>query len=233
MSEGTSRAGPAVASVLLNTAPFFVAIMARLTLRERITLLRAAGLVVGFVGVVLIVLGGGGDIASGSDLAIGAGLTLLGAIGYGGASLIVRSMHLKGIEHELYGFTAAQFLCGAAFLLPYALLSGDLGATEWGSARLWLDIAFLALGAQLLAYVTFYAAVQRWASARVFVWAFLPPVVANVIEVLRGNVPPALTLVGMAVVLVAIAIVNLPQASSPDDEEPAPDRSVHRNTAAS
>lgn len=47
---------PAVAAVLLNSAPFFVALLARLLLAERITALRGFGLVVGFAGVLCVVL---------------------------------------------------------------------------------------------------------------------------------------------------------------------------------
>ena len=71
ISVGTQRAGAAVASVLLNSAPFFVALISRLALGEPITRLRAAGLVIGFVGVVLVVLSEPGHIAHGSQLAVG------------------------------------------------------------------------------------------------------------------------------------------------------------------
>src|SRR6478672_9429991 len=52
ISVATDRAGAAVASVLLNTSPFIVAIAGRLWLGERISRLRAVGLAVGFAGVV-------------------------------------------------------------------------------------------------------------------------------------------------------------------------------------
>ena len=78
LAEGTARAGPAIAAVLLNTAPFFVAVIGRLTLDERVTALRALGLAVGFAGVLLIILAGGSS--SGEDVVIGAVLTLLGAL---------------------------------------------------------------------------------------------------------------------------------------------------------
>ena len=63
ISEGTRLAGAAVAAVLLNSAPFFAAVLARLVLDERLTPLRVAGLVVGFGGIVVVVAGepaGGG-----------------------------------------------------------------------------------------------------------------------------------------------------------------------------
>ena len=69
LAEGTNRAGPAIAAVLLNTAPFFVAVIGRLALHERVTALRALGLVIGFAGVLTIILAG--NSSSGEDIAIG------------------------------------------------------------------------------------------------------------------------------------------------------------------
>ena len=90
ISVGTDRAGAAVAAVLANTAPFFVAIIARFVLAERITRLRAAGLVIGFAGVLLVVFADPGNIAHGPRLAIGLGLALLGALGWAGGGLGMR-----------------------------------------------------------------------------------------------------------------------------------------------
>jgi drug/metabolite transporter (DMT)-like permease len=65
--EGTQLAGAAVASVLLNSAPFFAAVFARLLLGERLTRLRLAGLVIGFFGILVIVAtepsGGGSQLS--------------------------------------------------------------------------------------------------------------------------------------------------------------------------
>src|SRR5690242_8070842 len=77
ISVGTERAGAAVAAVLLNSSPFFVAIMARFVLDEPITRLRAAGLVIGFAGVLLVVFSDPGTIAHGARLATGFVLALL------------------------------------------------------------------------------------------------------------------------------------------------------------
>jgi drug/metabolite transporter (DMT)-like permease len=218
LAEGTVRAGPAIAAVLLNTAPFFVAVIARLTLGERVTALRAMGLAVGFAGVLVIILAGGSS--SGGDVVIGAILTLLGALGYGTSGLLVRYLALTGEPFDLLGIMAAQFLCGGALLLPYLLLSGDLGGSDWGSRELWWSIAFIVIGAQVLAFLTFYSALTRWPGSRVYPWAFLAPVVAIVIEAFRGNLPGAWSTAGMAVVVAGIVIVSLPAAEAP--AAPAP-----------
>ncbi len=219
LAEGTNRAGPAIAAVLLNTAPFWVAVIGRLALGERVTALRAFGLVLGFAGVLTIILAG--NSSSGKDVVVGAVLALLGALGYGTAGLLVRYLSLTGEEFDMIGITAAQFLCGAVLLVPYLFLSGDLGGSDWSSGDLWLAIAFIVVGAQVLAYLMFYSALMRWPSSRVYPWAFLAPVVAIVIEAFRGSLPGALSTLGMAIVVLGIVVVNLPAAEA-QPAEPVP-----------
>lgn len=232
LAEATTRAGPAIAAVLLNTAPFFVAVIARLVLAETVTTLRAIGLVVGFSGVVAIILSGGS--ASGEDVALGAALALLGAIGYGCAGLLVRYLSLRDQSFDVIGITAAQFLCGGVFLIPYLLLSGDLAGSDWGSPELWWSIAFIVIGAQVLAYLTFNVALTRWPGSRVYPWAFLAPVVAILIEALRGHLPGALPTIGMLVAVLGIAIVNLPaaEASAQISTSPKTPAAASRSTSA-
>ena len=232
LAEATTRAGPAIAAVLLNTAPFFVAVIARLVLAETVTTLRAIGLVVGFSGVVLIILAGGSS--SGEDVVLGAALALLGAVGYGCAGLLVRYLSLNDESFDVIGITAAQFLCGGIFLIPYLLLSGDLAGSDWGSPELWWSIAFIVIGAQVLAYLTFNVALTRWPGSRVYPWAFLAPVVAILIEAFRGHLPGALPTVGMAVVVLGIVIVNLPAAEGPQTAtSPKTPAAASRSTSAS
>ena len=227
LSEGTSRAGPAVAAVLLNSAPFFVAIIGRLALHERITALRTAGLVVGFAGVALIILSDPGDVGSGSQLVIGSVLTLIGAIGYACSGLAMRYVYRQQPDVDVFGFSVAQFVWCGVLLIPYALFTGDPGSTDWGSPDLWWSLLFLALGAQVAAFICFMLALGRWSGSRVYAWTFLAPVVAVVIEALRGNLPGALTTLGIVVVIAGVAIVNLPRAEAPEAvDDPLPERTV-------
>jgi drug/metabolite transporter (DMT)-like permease len=225
LAEGTDRAGPAIAAVLLNTAPFWVAVIGRLALGEHVTALRALGLAVGFAGVLTIILAGGSS--SGEDVAIGAVLALVGALGYGCAGLLVRYLALRDEPFDVIGITTASFLCGSVLLLPYLFLSGDLGGSDWGSGELWWSIAFIAVGAHVLAYMTFNIALTRWPGSRVYPWTFLSPVVAILIEAIRGHLPGAIPTIGMAVVVAGVVLVNLPAAEAPapaGERDAAPQR---------
>jgi len=210
ISVGTERAGAAVAAVLANSAPFFVAIIARVALAETITPLRAAGLVTGFGGVLLVVFADPGSIAHGSRLAIGMGLALLGAVGWAAGGVGMRVLSRRQANLDIAGVTAAQFLAGGVPLIPLVLLAG--GSTDWGQPALLAQLAYLILGGQILVYVGFNAALSRWPSTRVYAWTFLVPVVAVVIEGIRGTLPGRSAMVGIVLVILGVAIVNLPRA---------------------
>ncbi len=212
ISEATSRAGAAVAAVLLNTAPFFVALLGRMLLAERINALRAVGLVVGFTGVLAVVLSDPGDVATGSDLAIGFVLALLGALGWACGGLGMRALALRDAHLDIAGLTAAQFLCGGVALL--ALLPFEGGTTEWRDGSLAAALAFLVIGGQVIVYVGFNAALGSWPATRVYAWTFLVPAVAVVYEAARGNLPGGLAVAGIALVITGVAIVNHPRADS-------------------
>ena len=225
MVIGTEYAGPAVAAVLLNSAPFYAVLMARIALAEKIRLMRALGLFIGFSGVVVIVLSNPISSGSGATLVFGIGAAVIGAIGYAASSVLVRWLSVNDRLSGFWGFTTAQFICGAVFLIPFLLLYGNPGATDWSSGELWASLAFLGIGSQLIAVVLFFVALSRWTSGRVMAWSFLPPVVAAAIEIARGNVPGTLTLIGMAIAIIGVAIVNHPRAE--DVPVPSGDMEEH------
>lgn len=220
ISVGTDRAGAAVASVLLNSSPFFVALIARFALGETITRLRAAGLLIGFGGVLLVVFSDPGNIAHGSRLAIGFGLALLGALGWAGGGLGMRVLTQREPDLDIPGHTAAQFLAGGVPLIPLAVLAG--GTTDWGRATLDLQLAYLVLGGQVLVYLGFNAALGKWPSTRVYAWTFLVPAVAVVIEAFQRQLPGFAATIGVALVIVGVALVNHPRAEQHTTEPAQP-----------
>lgn len=214
IAEGTSLAGAAVAAVLLNSAPFFAALFARIWLDERLTGRQVGGLVLGFAGIVLLVASE--NAASGSHVAAGVIVCLSGALGWAGAGLGMRYLSTADSGFDVYGAATAQFLAGGVMLLPYLLLSRPT-PTEWSSPRLWASLIFLVLGAQIVTYVGFYVALRQWTSARVFAWTFLVPAVAVAIEALQGNLPGAAGSAGLVVVITGVGLVTIqpPAATRP------------------
>ena len=212
ISVGTQRAGAAVAAVLLNSSPFFVAVIARFALAESITRLRAVGLVIGFGGVLVVVFSDPGNVGHGSQLAIGFVLALLGALGWAGGGVGMRVLTQREPDLDIAGITAAQFLAGGVPLIPLVLLAG--GSTDWTRPALDAQLVFLILGGQVLVYLGFNAALSRWPSTRVYAWTFLVPAVAVLVEAVQGQLPSVTAMIGIALVIVGVAVVNHPRAEA-------------------
>ena len=127
----------------------------------------------------------------------------------------MRYVYLQQPDVDVLGFSVAQFVCGGVLLIPYALFSGDPGSTDWGQRRP-LVVADLpgprraGRGVHLL-----HLALGRWPGSRVYAWTFLAPVVAVVIEALRGNLPVRRRRSASWSVIAGVAIVNLPRAEAP------------------
>lgn len=207
--------------MLLNSSPFLVTLLARFGLREPITRVRAIGLVIGFGGVLLVVLADPGKIAHGGRLAIGFVLALLG---WAAGGLGMRVLTQREPDLDVAGHTAAQFLAGGIPLISLVLFDG--GTTTWSDRTLITQLAYLIIGGQVLVYLGFNAALARWPSTRVYAWTFLVPVVAVLIDAAQGALPGLAASVGIVVVIVGVAIVNHPRADASTDVEllipPAP-----------
>jgi drug/metabolite transporter (DMT)-like permease len=204
IAEGTRLAGAAIASVLLNSAPFFAAVLAWPLLGERLGRRHAAGLVAGFTGILLIA---GSPTASGAHALAGVLVCLAGAIGWAGAGLAMRHLSTRDPTFDVYGAATAQFLVGGVLLLPYLILSRPT-PTHTSSPELWASLAFLVVCAQVVTYVGFYVALRSWSSARVFSWTFLAPAVAVAIEAAQGNLPGAGATAGLVLVIFGVGVVT-------------------------
>lgn len=208
ISEGTARAGAANAAVLLNASPFIVLVLARIFLGERASLLAVLGLVVGFAGIVVMVSTQLGDIANTGDFVFGMVMAFLGAVGWAVGVLMTKSIFTRHPDLDMLGFTTAQYLIGGAAAVVLALAISGTGSTDWSSGDLWAAVAWIAIGASAIATLTFFGALKRMSATTVTAWQFLAPVVAVITEIVYGNTPDGIVLVGMALAIVGVAIVN-------------------------
>jgi drug/metabolite transporter (DMT)-like permease len=214
ISEGTARAGAGNAAILLNASPFFVLVLGRIFLRERVSLYGILGLLVGFAGIVVMVSSQLGGIEDTGDFVLGMALALLGALGWAIGVLMTKILFTRHADIDMVGFTAAQYVVGGAAALAIAFALQGVGTTQWGSGDLWAAIVWLAIGSSAIATLAFFGALKRMSATTVTAWQFLAPVVAILTEIVYGNTPDGIVLVGMALAIVGVALVNVAPALS-------------------
>ena len=210
-TEAVIRAGPGNGAIVVNAAPLIVVGLGWLSLRERLSLVGLAGVAIGFGGVVLMVSSLlGGDIDR-NQLLIGVGLGAAGAVGWAIGILILRAFVTCRTEQlDMIGFTSTQFLVAAVVLLAAGFGVDGAGSTNWGSGELWAVLVWIG-PVSGIGFACFFAALSRMHAARVSAPMFLIPAVAVVVEIVRGNVPTALVLLGMLLAVLGVGLVNVPR----------------------
>ena len=202
----------ASASVLVWTNPIFMALLGFFFLRERLSKLVAAGMVVAVGGAVLL---GWGDLAqpdaTASNPMLGNSLAL------GAAVLVSIYLVIGRVVRQRYSWLAYVFplyTIVAITTLTMALMLGTpLLGYEWAVYG-WCGL--LAVGPSLMGHGAFNYAVRYFPVALLGVISLLEPVGASILAyMLFGETPDRWALIGMALVLggVASAILKKPESS--------------------
>lgn len=166
-------------SILNATVPLSGALVAWIWLRERPNGSRMLGLLFGFTGVCLLVLGKSGFDASDQPAAdntsvtlLAMGAALLATLCYGMAASFTKR-HLHG-AHPLATATGSQIGASLGLVLPTALF----WPTQPVSSGAWTAMLAVALLCTALAYVLFFRIIAQAGPSKALTVTFLVPVFA-------------------------------------------------------
>ena len=196
-------------SVIISTAPFFVAIAVRLFLGGApMGRNFYAGFAVAIAGIALLSFSGQAlNLNPLGDL-----LCLLAAMCWGAYSVFLKKIETYGYDTLLV--TRRIFLYGLLFLLPalpFTPVRFDVGALL-KPVNL-LNLLYLGLCASALCFVTWNVAVSRLGAVRTSVYIYLSPVVTIVASwLLLGDPVLPMALLGAALTLVGLVLSQRRQA---------------------
>jgi drug/metabolite transporter (DMT)-like permease len=198
---GETHVTSILAGIWNGSAPLWTTIVAVAIFRtERPTWVGAAGIGLGFVGV-LVVLGGSGF---GGGTLLGNALCLGAAICYGLGYPYARRF-LTGLDVSLVALSAAQLLCAMAVLLVAALLTTSMPHTVTSGAV--LSVAALGVLGTGVAYVLNYSLIREAGATAASTVTYIVPLFATVIGVVALSEPLTLNEpIGGAIVVLGVLL---------------------------
>ena len=207
MFAGVDGLATGTAAVLANAQPLLILMPAWWLYGERVNGRTAVGMLLGFVGLLMVALPGGGGT--------GAWLSVFAAVAITGGTLLSRQ--LTGVD--IVQATGWHFLVGGVVLAVVASGVEGLPAIRW-TPRFLLVLAFLAVVGTALAFLAWFQEVQRSALGPLAAWTFLTPLFGVAFGlVLTDERPGTWAAVGTAVVLLSLWTV-VRAARLPPEHQP-------------
>ncbi len=193
-----------LAAILTATMPLFTILLAHwFTRDEKLTALKIAGILVGFVGVVVLFLD---ELTRGLRIEFWGQLAVvIAAASYALATIIARKF-LNGVSHLVA--STGQLASAALWMLPLSLafdrpLALRPSLTAIGS------LAILALLGTAFAYILYYWLIEHTGATRTSLVTYLIPITGVLWGALLLNEPLRLdALIGLALIIAGVGLVH-------------------------
>lgn len=180
---GLSLTKPINSAIIMISNPIMVILFTLIVFKERITLIKISGLLLGIVGAVTLLLFKG-NFEFGSETLIGDLMTLINA-----SSWAVFVVMAKPYMQKYHTVTVMKwiFLFGFIYMLPVGFK--DLQTTEWHnwSTDIWLGVGFVVVATTFLAYLLNTYALKDLSPSVVSMYIYLQPFLATLFAVFLGK----------------------------------------------
>lgn len=180
--KGLAITTPINGAILMVTTPLFVGFFSFFILKEKATLVKIIGLMLGLSGALLLLVGP--QLSFSSSTLAGDVMVMLNAIIYSYYLIIA-----KPLLHKYNPITVIKwtFLFGGIMILPFSL--PELNEVSWNSIpnNTWMSISFLIVGATFLTYLLNGWALRHANSSLVGAYIYLQPILASLIAIALGK----------------------------------------------
>ena len=221
-----------MAALLIASNPFWMVTLGWLFMgRGKPNYKIVLGLLIGFIGVALLILGSpGSDGAAGNSQWFGIFLIVIATIGWAFGSLYGATAPTAKSNVLAAGM---QMLSGGLVLTIVSAISGEWQRFDYRavSSVSWIALAYLIFVGALVAYTAYSWLIQNASPSALSTYAYVNPVVAVLLGwAIAGESMTGQMLVGAAVIVVSVMLVTANNKKKTQPHEPEIHKSLSTGT---
>jgi drug/metabolite transporter (DMT)-like permease len=163
-------------ALLYVITPVLVMVLSRLLLKEAVTVRKLTGILLAFVGVVIVIFERGLDLSS--DFTYGNIVIFVAVISWAFFTVLGRPLILK---YGALKTTSLAMLFGTVLYFPVGMVNTLLNPIPALSGGDWVAVLYLAIGTSIIGYGLWYYAIGRIDVSKVAVFANGQPILATIL----------------------------------------------------
>ncbi len=181
--KGLSLSTPINSSVIVTLSPVMVLILASILIKERITILKSIGIIVGLAGALVLIFFSSESKGNAPNIPLGNVLFMVNAFSYGLYLILVKPLTAK-----YHSFTLMKWLFTIAVFINFPITIGEFTDVEWHSLpfeAIW-KMAFVVLGTTFATYLLNIYALKQLSASTISAFIYLQPLIAIFYAILTG-----------------------------------------------
>lgn len=210
--KGLQLSTPINSAVLVTITPIIVVVLSAFFLKERITLAKWLGILLGCIGALALILFGVEIRGDALNIPLGNFLFVVNATSYG-AYLIVA----KTLIEKYHPFTLMKWLFTLAIIIDFPIALPEFLEIQWSAMPLWVygSIAFVVIGTTFMTYLFNVFALTQLKASTVGAFVYLQPFLGILFALLLGKDQLTVTKI-LATALVLVGVYLASKRPKPD-----------------
>lgn len=204
--KGLELTSPIHASAIVTITPIIILILSVFILKEKITSIKVLGVVLGFLGAVILTIYGKSTRAA-DNVVLGNAIVLLNCVSYSIYIILIKQLTEK---YSPLTFIKWLFLFGIFIVLPFGY--SDLQAVVWNSITpyIWFSIGFVVIGATFGTYLLNPYALSKLKASTVGVFIYFQPVIAGLFAIIMGvDTVSTVKVLAMVIIFLGVYLVYM------------------------
>ncbi|WP_026913839.1 DMT family transporter [Christiangramia portivictoriae] len=181
--KGLSLSTPINSSVIITLSPVMVLILASILIKERITLLKTIGIIIGMAGALVLVLFSSDQNQNAPNIPMGNVLFIVNAFSYGLYLILV-----KPLTKKYHAITLMKWLFLIAVFINLPITYSEFVAVDWNNLpfdAIW-KMGFVVLGTTFMTYLLNIYALKQLSASTISAFIYLQPLIAITFAIMVG-----------------------------------------------